>query len=136
MQDERVAPEQLLYARWLDWGTRIGLTLLVLGFLAYAFGLVAPRIPFDELTRVWSLPLAEYRAATATPEGWEWLAHVATGDGLNMAGIVAIALVTTACYLRVLPILASRGERAFALIAAVEILVLVAAAAGWIGAGH
>ena len=30
--------EQLLYARWLEWGTRLGLGVLVLSFLGYAAG--------------------------------------------------------------------------------------------------
>jgi hypothetical protein len=136
LADERVPPEHLVYATWLDWGTRTGLVLLVLGFLAYAFGFVEPRIPFERLTQVWGLPLADYRAATGMPAGWEWVSLVAHGDVMNMVGIAVIALVSIACYLRLLPLLAKRGEHALAYIAAAEIVVLVAASAGWIGAGH
>ena len=30
-----VADEQLRYARWLDWGAKVGFATLVVGFLAY-----------------------------------------------------------------------------------------------------
>lgn len=132
----RVAPEQVLYARWLDWGTRAALALLVATFVAYATGVIAPRIGFEQLAQVWGLPLAQYRAATGTPDGWGWLALAGHGDFLNLVSIALIGLVTPICYVRMLAPLLRRGERAFALIAVGEIIVLAAASAGWIGAGH
>jgi hypothetical protein len=75
------------------------------------------------------------RAAVGAPPGWGWLDLAARGDYLNYFGIVFLALVTGICYLRVLPMLFAR-ERAYALIAAAEILVLAAAAAGIAGAAH
>jgi len=135
-QDDRISHEELAYATWLDWGTRIGLVLLVATFLTYALGLADPYVPFGRLTQIWSLPVDQYRAAAEAPAGWGWLALASRGDYLNYIGIVFLALVTSVCYLRVLPILVARGERAYALIAAVEILVLATAAAGVLGAAH
>ena len=60
-------PEQFAYARWLDWGTRIGLALLAASFLAYALGVSAPYVPFERLAHIWSLPLDQYRAGRAGP---------------------------------------------------------------------
>lgn len=129
-------PEQLLYARWLDWGTRAGLTLLVASFAVYALGLAAPHVPFELLARAWSLPVDQYRAAVGAPAGWGWLALAARGDYMNYAGIVLLALSTFACMLRALPAFLARGERAYALMAALQAVVLAVAAAGLPGASH
>ncbi|HZN85421.1 MAG TPA: hypothetical protein VFB53_01430 [Burkholderiales bacterium] len=129
-------PEQLLYARWLDWATRAGLALLVASFAAYALGLAAPFVPFEELARAWSLPVDRYRAAVGAPAGWGWLALLRHGDYMNFAGIALLALASLACTLRVLPALLVRGERALALIGLLQAAVLALAAAGVFGGAH
>jgi hypothetical protein len=129
-------PEQLLYARWLDWGTRAGLALLAGTFAAYALGLAAPHVPFEELARLWSLPVDQYRAAAGAPAGWGWLRLALHGDYMNYLGIALLALSTLACMLRALPAFLARGERAYALMAALQVVVLAVAAAGLFGAGH
>ena len=127
---------ELAYARWLDWGSRVGFVILIASFFAYALELVAPHVPLDQLAKTWTMPVHDYRAAVGAPAGWDWLDLAARGDYLNYFGIALIALVTAVCYLRVLPMLFVRGERAYALIAAMEILVLAAACAGVVGAAH
>lgn len=134
--DHHIPPEQFTYARWLDWGTCIGLALLIASFFAYALGFVAPHVPLDVLARIWSLPVDQYRAAAGAPSGWGWLGLALRGDYLNYFGIAFLGFVTALCYLRVLPILLARGERVYALIAAAEIAVLAAAAGGVGGALH
>ena len=133
--NDRLFDIELVYARWLDWGTRVGLAVLIASFLAYALELVAPHVPLEALARTWVLPVREYRAAVGAPSGWGWLDLAARGDYLNYFGIVFIFLVTTICYLRIVPLLL-RSERIYASIAALEILVLMAAAAGIVGAPH
>ena len=134
--NDRCSAEELAYASWLDWGTRAGLAVLIASFFAYALGLVPPHVPFDELAKVWALPVSEYRVAAGAPSGWGWLDLAARGDYLNYFGIVVLGLVTTLCYLRILPILLARNDRVYALIAAMEIAVLAAAALGIVGAPH
>ena len=136
MSDESFSGEEHLYARWLDFGTRAGFAILIGSFLAYALGLVPPHVPLDELAKVWTLPVDQYRAAIGAPTGWGWLRLAGRGDYLNYFAIGFLALVTVACYLRILPRLAARNDRIYALIAALEIVVLVAAATGIAGAPH
>ena len=128
--------EQRLYARWLDIGTRIGFVALVATFLAYVLGLLPSRIPVDELPRYWTLPVAEYIAATGAPTGWGWLRLLDEADYLNFIGIAILAAITIVCYLRVLPLFVRAGDRAFVAICLFEVLVLVIAAAGIGGGGH
>ena len=127
---------ELTYARWLDWGTRVGFVMLIASFFAYALELVAPHVPLDQLSKTWTLPVHEYRVAVGAPAGWDWLDLAARGDYLNYFGIALVALVSALCYLRVLPMLFARGERAYGLMAAAEVLVLAAACAGVVGAAH
>jgi hypothetical protein len=134
--NDRFGDEELAYARWLDWGTHTGLAVLVASFFAYALGLAAPHVPLDVLASVWSLPVDQYRAAVGAPAGWGWLRLATRGDYLNYFGIAFLALVSALCYLRILPLLVARNDRIYALIATLEIVVLLAAAAGIVGAAH
>jgi hypothetical protein len=134
--EDRIPHVQCVYARWLDWGTRIGLIILIGTFVAYVLELAAPHISFDQLTRVWSLPVDQFRAAAAVPAGWGWLPLASRGDFMNHVGIAFLALVTIVCYLRALPIFLASGDRVYALIAAVEIAVLATAATGILGSAH
>jgi hypothetical protein len=120
---------QKIAARWIDWGTRIALVLLVTGFFAYVTGIVPPHVAPADLARLWGLPLREFLAASNSPSGWGWLALASRGDYLNVTGVAVLASIVLATYLRILPVLASRA-RVYAAIAALEILVLLAAASG------
>ena len=129
---------QVSFARCIDSGTKIGFVLLVGGFAAYVGGLLPPHVPLAALAGSWHLPLAQFSAATGAPTGWQWLLFAGRGDYFNYLGIVVLASIIIAAYLRVLSLLA-RHNRAFALIAALEILVLLAAASGLLnsfGGGH
>lgn len=120
---------QALFARWLDMGTKAGLVLLVAGFAVYVTGLLPPHLPPEELAKLWGLPLHEFLAASGAPTGWRWLSYAGTGDYINYVGIVLLASIVPAAYLRMLPLLA-RQARLHALIAALEIAVLLGAASG------
>jgi len=128
--------EQRLYARWLDWGTRIALAALVAAFVAYVFGLSPAALPLAELPRFWSLPLERYLALSGAPSGWGWLRMLDRGEYQNLAAVALLGLVTVACYLRLLPALLARGERLQAALAAAQVLVLLAAASGLFAGGH
>ena len=98
--------------------------------LVYVSGAMVPFVPLAELPALWSLPVGRYLELTNAPTGWNWLRLVGHGDYLNLVGIVLFASVTIACYARILLVLLRQGERLYALIAAVEIAVLLVAAAG------
>jgi hypothetical protein len=120
---------QALFARWLDAGTKAGLVLLVAGFAAYVTGLAPPHLPPEALAKLWGLPLQEFLAAAGAPTGWHWLQLADRGDYVNHFGIVLLASIVPVAYLRMLPLLA-RHARLHALIALLEIAVLLGAASG------
>jgi len=125
-----------VYARWLDWGTRLSLAVLVTAFLAYVFGLTPAALPLAEMPRFWRLPLEHYLALSGSPTGWGWLAMLDKGEYQNLVGVALLGLVTVVCYLRVLPRLLARRERLQAAIVAAQVLVLLLAASGLLAGGH
>jgi hypothetical protein len=131
-----ISPEQQVYARWLDWSTRVSLAVLIAAFLAYAVGLLAPAVAVDDLPRLWVLPVERYLEATGVPSGWGWVAMLAKGDYLNLVGVALLGFVTVLCYLRVLPLLLARGERLQAAFAVAQVAVLLLAASGLLAGGH
>lgn len=121
---------QLIYARWLEIGARIGFAALVAGFLVYASGTVAPAVPVGELPRLWSLPLKQFLEAARVPAGWGWLRFAGRGDYLNYIGIAFMTSITITCYLRVAAHFVARRDRLFAALAVVQIFILLVAASG------
>jgi hypothetical protein len=121
----------LIYARWIDVGSRLALAVLLASFAAYVLGVFEPLIPLERLPALWRLPAAQFVAQSGAPAGWGWLAHLGQGDYLNFAGIALLATGTLVAYLRLLIWLAGRGERLFATLVLAQALVLIAAASGF-----
>jgi hypothetical protein len=116
------------YARWLGWGTRGALAVLIASFFAYAFAVIDPHVPPQELTTLWAFPVDHFIAQSGSPTGWGWLQLLHRSDYLIYLGVAMLGLVSVVCYLRVVPILLKRGERWRALIAVLQIVVLLGAA--------
>lgn len=129
-------PEQERYASLLDWGTRAGLAVLVLSFAAYVLGLLPPHVPLDQLPQLWSLPVDQYLAKTASPTGWGWVALLPGADILGLAGIVIMAGISVPCLLALVPLYAARGDKAFVAICLAEVAVVLLAASGWLAGAH
>ncbi len=129
-------PEQLRYARWLEWGTRVGLVALILIFLAYGIGLVEPHVPHSRLPEVWNLPVSQFLAATGLPTGWGWLAFAHRGDIANLLGIAMLTGASLLALLALLPLYLRRRDRLYAALCVVQVAVLLLAASGLLTAGH
>jgi len=124
------------YALFLDWGTRLGLLVLVLGFAAYVLGFITPLVSLDELPQLWNQPVAVYLQKTGTPTGWGWLALAGKGDMLNLVGIAILAGCSIPPLLGLIPLYLQRRDYAYAGICAVIVLVLLLAASGILSGGH
>jgi hypothetical protein len=127
-QDRRAAA--LVYARILAWGTRLGLTLLVLAFAAYATGLVAPHVPIEEMAKLWSSPAPGYLQASGLQPGWDWARFIHRADMLSLAAMAFLASCSIICLAAAAGIFFQIGERPVAIICLVEIVVLALAASG------
>jgi hypothetical protein len=129
-------PEQMRYATWLDWGTRVGLVVLLLSFAAYVLGLAQSHVPVSRLPELWIHPVGRFLELTGSPTGWGWLALVHRGDIAGLLGIAILAGSSVLCLLALVPLYWSRGDKAFAAICLAEVAVVLVAASGWISGGH
>jgi hypothetical protein len=129
-------PEQLRYARWLDWGTRVGLVVLLLSFAAYVLGLAESHVPVSRLPELWVHPVGRFLELTDSPTGWGWVALVHRGDIAGVLGIAILSGASVLCLLALMPIYLARGERAFAAVCLAEVAVVMLAASGWLPGGH
>ena len=129
-------PEQLRYALWLDWGTRVGLVVLLLSFAAYAMGLAEAHVPVARLPELWVHPVARFLELTDSPTGWGWLALVQRGDIAGLLGIAILSGSSVFCLLTLVPVYLARGDKAFAVVCVAEVLVVLLAASGWLPGAH
>ena len=120
--------DQQVYARWLDWCTRIALVVLIASFAAYVLALGDPHVPPQELPRLWVFPVDHYIAASGAPTGWGWLALLHKSDYLIFLAVAMLGFITALCYARIIPVLFAQGEHWRAVIAVLQILVLLGAA--------
>ena len=140
----KATEEQMLYADILAKGMYIGLAMLFATFGLYASGIMAPSIPLSEVQNYWHLPVGEYLAAINAnhlhlehaPTGWAWLHLIGKGDFLNFIGVAVLSGVTIICYIAITPGLFRRGDKAYAIMAIAEALILTLAASGLLAVGH
>lgn len=119
------------YATVLTWGNRLGLLLLVLGFVSYVTGLLPGTLPLNELPQLWSLPLPEFLAQSQAPQGWNWLTAAGSGDGVAMLGILTLGCITVVSYSFLVVRFLRTRETLRLWMALGEIAVTVVAALGW-----
>lgn len=131
----KASEEQMIYAGILNVGMWLGLAVLTITFLMYAFGVLPNFVPIDDLPKYWTLKAKDYIHTLHAPTGWGWLAFVGKGDYLNYVGISMLAGLTILCYLAIIPTLSRKKDTAYLLIAIAEVAVLLLAASGIMKAG-
>ena len=127
--------EQIAYAGLLNIGMKVGMAMLLVTFSLYMFGVLEPHIPVNDLPTYWVMPVGEYLQAADVHTGWSWLNMLDKGDFVNFLGIAFLSGVTIVCYMRIIPILIKKGDKAYVVLAIVEVLVLVLAASGVLKSG-
>lgn len=136
--------EQLLYANILSKGMFVGLILLFVTFALYVFGIMPPAIPLTEIAGYWNQPVHDYLVAINTnflhlehlPTGWAWIKLIGKGDFINFIPVAILSGVTIICYLAIVPGLFKRGDKAYAIMALAEVIILSLAASGLLAVGH
>ncbi len=129
-------PEQVRYASILEKGMYIGLLILFITFVIYAFGLMKPYIPKDNISSCWVMSVHDYLECSNIRSGWSWVGMLKYGDFLNFIGIAILAGATIICYLSIIPILVKNKDRVYAVLAFLEVLILGLAASGILRVGH
>ncbi|MHB8840264.1 MAG: hypothetical protein ACYC56_00520 [Candidatus Aquicultor sp.] len=69
--------------------------------------------------------------------GWTWVNLYKFGDFINLFPIAFLATITIFCYIAIVPTLLKKGDTIYAVLAILEVLILIGAASGLIsGGGH
>lgn len=131
----QASEEQVRYGNVLEKGMYVGLALLFITFIIYAFGILDPYIPMDKIPDYWSLNVEEYLKKANVQDGWNWVLLLGYGDFLNFIGIAILAGITVLCYLTIIPIFFRSNDKVYAVLALLEVLILTAAASGFISVG-
>ena len=129
--------EQMIYANILNVCMKIGLAILILTFIIYIGGIFTPEIPISDLSKYWEMKSSEYLHATNIEPGWSWLGKYSKGDFINFFPIAFLAGITIICYIAIIPTLLRKKDTIYAVLALIEVIVLLGAASGLIaGGGH
>ena len=134
MIDLAAAPRR--YATWLLWGTRIGLALLVIAFIAYVAGILVPQVPIERTAAMWGQPASAMVQATGLQASWEWARHLGRSDMLALAAIALLASCSIPCVAAVIPVFARHRERVLVGICVLQVAVLLLAASGLLTTAH
>lgn len=140
----KASNEQLLYANLLEKGMFFGLILMFITFALYVFGIMPAAIPLVEVANLWNQPVHDYLETINhnyigwehLPTGWSWFKLIGKGDFINFVPVAILSGVTIACYLVIVPGLFKRGDKAYAIMALAEALILALAASGLLAVGH
>ena len=143
-KDLQESEEQILYAKVLASGMYLGLGILLVTFFLYVFGIIPPAVPCDALGNYWSLDVHHYLEAVENNHlqlghvvtGWSWVKLLGKGDYLNFLGIAILSLITILCFMSIIPTLIRKGDKVYAVVAFIEVLILSLAASGILTAGH
>ncbi len=120
----------LLYARWLEWGVRVSVGVLTVGFIGYLTGLLPAYVPLEQLPLLWNLPASTYIEKTATPTGWNWLPLAYQGDLSGLLGIAVLSGCSLLPLARLVLFYIQQRDWVYAGIAFAVALVLILAASG------
>ena len=129
-------PEQILYAKILEWGMYSGLLILFITYAIYVFGIMDPYIPLNKISNYWSMNVHDYLEHAGIKDGWAWLGMLKYGDFINFIGVAILAGVTIICYAAIVPTLLKNKDIVYAILAVLEVVILGAAASGILAVGH
>ena len=134
-QSMKPMPEQIAYANLLFIGAWVGILIMIITYFLYIGGVLSPHVEVSLITQNWDKGVDEYLQITNSPHGWKWLSLLTKGDFLNFVGIVLLAIMTIICYLLLIAGYKKRKDWIYFFIAVMEVVVLVVAASGILGAG-
>ncbi|NQU02731.1 MAG: DUF1634 domain-containing protein [Syntrophaceae bacterium] len=122
--------EQFRYAGIMEKGMFFGLAVLIVTFILYVTGIIRPYIPLNEFSRHFHKDVNSYLAETNIDAGWGWIKMLQYGDFLNFIGIAILTSITILCYISIVPVFWKKKDWVFAILAILEVIVLLIAASG------
>ncbi|MCF8039215.1 MAG: DUF1634 domain-containing protein [Desulfohalobiaceae bacterium] len=131
----KASAEQIRYANILFYGAWSGIALMIITYLIYVLGILPPHIPLHEVPNYWGMAADQYLHEADIGRGWAWAGMLGKGDFLNFLGIAFLGVLTIIGYLTLIPAYIKKKDTAYAIVAILEVLVLLSAASGFLGSG-
>jgi len=131
----KVAPEQITYANLLYYGSWSGIAILMVTYFLNVLGIMEPYIPLTDIPNNWHQSASDFSHIFNTPMGWGWTGLLNRGDFLNFLGIAWLAGLTIFCFFALIPAYLKKNDKIYVGLVIIEILILVLAASGILGAG-
>jgi hypothetical protein len=128
--NSKVSPEQNRYANILLFCSWAGIIIMVITFALYMAGLFNPVVPASEMPQYWGLTVHEYAKLTHAPSGWSWLRMINHADYLNLVGLAFLGLVSVLGYISLFLNYTKKKDFAYAIMVALEIVIIISAASG------
>jgi hypothetical protein len=130
------SPLQASYADTLRVLALVGYGMLVLLYVIYLTGIVQFHVEPRITAQNWHLSAEDYVKTTAIHPGSGWPFLLRHGEGLSLASLAYLALVSIPCLMRILPLLIRQRDWVYTVLVAAEIAVLSLAASGVLESGH
>ena len=127
--------EQMRYAAVLQFLSRSGLFVLILGFGLYISGLAPAVVPVEQVPGLLHLRAQDFVHETGTPIGWDWVNNLDQGEVISNLGVIYLSIATIICFLTIFPVVIRKKDLAYVTIVLIELLVLILAASGILTTG-
>jgi uncharacterized membrane protein len=131
--EEENVNDGIVYARTLKIGVWLSLLLVVITFLLYVFNFIPSHVPLEQLPNYWNLSASEFRLQTGTPAGVGQARFSGESDLLCLIAIAVLSTISLISLTTVLVRYVARRDLTYAVIAGLNIAVLVLAACGVFG---
>ncbi|MEJ5299390.1 MAG: hypothetical protein WHS38_00190 [Thermodesulforhabdaceae bacterium] len=133
--ETKAAPEQIIYADILFYGSWSAIAIMTITYILYIVGVLDPYIPLKDVPLHWSKNVHHYVEEARIPTGWGWLTLIGKADFLNFIGIVLLGALTIIGFISLVPAYIKKKDTLFTIISIIEVLVLILAASGILKTG-
>jgi hypothetical protein len=120
----------LVFARVMTLGVRLGVSLVAIGFLLYLTGWVEPLIPVERVPALLGENARDFVAHNQLPGGWLWLGHLHRSDMLSLGGVLALILVSVVAYGLLVPMMLRQRDSVYLTLVLMQLAVFFLAALG------
>jgi hypothetical protein len=131
----QIDPTQTRFAKTLGIMVAIALASLAITFILYAGGLLPSAVDPDKAAANWHLKADDYSAALGQKNGWDWIFNLSDGEALSKAALALLGSCILVCYSIAVVSFIKQKNRIYAVLAFLQILILIVAASG-LGGGH
>jgi hypothetical protein len=127
---------QLAYAGILGKATTLGIALIIIGYVVYAFNLIPLSVSIEQVASNWHLRAGDFHQKINAPLGWSCFNDPGKGDVLSYISLIYLGIVTIFCLFGAGIAFLREKNMIYTFFAFAQMAVLILAAAGVVSGGH